>query len=91
MPNSLKPASNSPGPTTSSVISSVGYLGVGFVVLFAIAFLSALFFVRESIRDTRGILNQDLEGTVERYNHPRTLGPRVGDSPASERRELQVD
>jgi len=94
MPNSPDRVSNSPGPSTSSVISTIGYLGVGFVVLFAIfaiAFLSALFSMRESTRDTRSILNQDLEGTVERYNRPTTRGPRVGQPPASEQQELQVD
>ena len=57
------------------------HLGFAFIALFLITFLVVLFLMRGALRETREVLNQDLEGTVRQYNRSSVPAPQVGPSP----------
>lgn len=77
-------------PPRSDSLPSKTTIGLGpgitlwFVVLavFAISFLVTLFLIPGSLSQTQGVLSEDLERSVRRYNNPpRTRGFAVGETP----------
>ncbi len=54
------------------------------LAVFAISFLFALFLIPGPLIQTQGVLSEDLERSVRRYNNPpRTRGFIVGETPRS--------
>ena len=84
------PPRHDPTSSTANALSTIGCMGIGFVALFAIALLSGLFLMRDSIREAQGVLDQDLQRTIRRYNRPVGAGPRVG-LPAGGQLQLELD
>ena len=75
-PNRQAAAVRSSSELGSSV--SLGVLGLG---ICAISFLVAILLIRSPLRETQGVLQEDLEKQVRRYNNPQTTRiPRVGGS-----------
>ena len=75
----------------SNPIGTFGYLGFAFIALFLITFLGFLLFWRGALRETRNVLNQDLEGTVRQINRSRVPAPMVGEYPRRGSPQLEVD
>ena len=97
MSNSSGPVPKMSGTTPVPVLRTIGYLSTAFIVLFTIAFLSALFFMGASIGGPRPIfpkmeaLDHDLEGIVQQHTRPRNSGLRVADPPRSDQETYRVD
>ena len=77
-------------PPRSDSLPSKITIGLGpgivlwFVVLtvFAVSFLVTSFLIPGSLSQTQGVLSEDLEKSVRRYNNPpRTRGFTVGETP----------
>lgn len=97
MSNSSGPVLKTSDTTPVHVFKTIGYLTTAFIVLFTIAFLSALFFMGASLGGPRPIfpkmeaLDHDLEGIVQQHTRPRNPGLRVADPPRSDQELYRVD